>query len=155
MILIFLQNSSTESDDDDILYKVPHIHNKRVQALLLFKHITEAQRQLLKCCNNLILMDSTYRTCQLMLPTFFLAVKTNVGYSPIAMFMVQTEDATSISEALGRIKNYLAHENMCIKTFMIDCSPTEMQSLKETFPNVGMYLCNFHRNHFQPANMPL
>ena len=38
----FLQNNSTESDDDDILYEVPHIHNKRVQASLLFLQITEA-----------------------------------------------------------------------------------------------------------------
>ena len=43
----FLQNSSTESDDDDILYKVPHICNERVQASLFFLHITDAQRQLL------------------------------------------------------------------------------------------------------------
>ena len=141
----FLQNSGTDSDDD-ILYEVPHLGNKRVQAPLLFLHITEAQRELVKCYNNLVLMDTTYRTCRLMLPTFFLAVKTNVGYSPVATFIVQTKDAASISEALGRIKNYLAHENICIKNFMIDCSLMEMQSLKETFPNAGMYLCDFHRN---------
>ena len=66
---------------------------------------------------------------------FFLAMKTNVGYSPVATFIVQMEDTASISEALGKIKNYLVHENICIKNFMIDCSPMEMQSLKETFPN--------------------
>ena len=38
-------------------------------------------------------MDATYRTCQLMLPTFFLAMKTDVGYSPIATFIVEMEDA--------------------------------------------------------------
>ena len=81
-----------------------------------------------------------------MLPTFFLAVKTNAGYSPVATFIVQMEDATSISEVLGRIKTYLAHENTCIKNIMINCSSTEMQSLEETFPNAGMYLSNFHRN---------
>ena len=66
----FSQNGSTESDDDDLLYEVAHIHNKRVQALLLFLHITQAQRELLKCYNNLVLMDATYHTCRLMLPTF-------------------------------------------------------------------------------------
>ena len=95
----FSQNGITESDDDDILYEVPHICNKRVQALLLFLHITQAQRELLQCYNNLVLMDATYRTCRLMLPTFFLAVKTNVGYSPVAMFIPQMEDATSICDA--------------------------------------------------------
>ena len=117
-----------------------------MQASLLFLHITEAQSELVKCYNNLVLMDATYCTCKLMLPTSFLAVKTNVGYSPVATFIVQTEDTTSIPEALGRIKNYLAHENICKKNFIIDCSPTEMQSLKKTFPNAGMYLCDFHRN---------
>ena len=72
-------------------------------------------------------------------------MKTNVGYSPVATFLVQTEDAASISEALGRIKNYLAHENICIKNFMIGCSLMEMQSLKETFPNAGMYFCDSTR----------
>ena len=81
-----------------------------------------------------------------MLPTFFLAVKTNVGYSPVATFIVQTEDSASISEALCRIKIYLAQEHIQTPNFMIDCSATEMQSLRETFPEVKMYLCDFHRN---------
>ena len=29
---------------------------------------------------------------------------------------------------------------------MIDCSATKMQSLRETFPEPKMYLCDFHRN---------
>ena len=108
--------------------------------------MTKAQRDLMKCYNNLVLMDATYRMCRLMLPTFFLAVKTNVGYSPVATFIVQTEDSASISEALGRIKIYLAQEHIQIPNFMIDCSATKMQSLRETFHEVKMYLCDFHRN---------
>ena len=67
----FPENSSTESDDDDILYEVPHIQNKRVQALLLFVHVTQAQRELQKWYNKLVLMDATYCTCRLMVPTSF------------------------------------------------------------------------------------
>ena len=29
---------------------------------------------------------------------------------------------------------------------MIDCSPMEMQSIREVFPDCGLYLCDFHRN---------
>ena len=96
--------------------------------------MTKAQRDLMKRYNNLVLMDATYRTCRLMLPTFFLAVKTNVGYSLVATFIVQTEDSASISEALRRIKIYLAQEHIQTPNFMIDYSATEMQSLRETFP---------------------
>ena len=108
--------------------------------------MTKAQRDLMKCYNNLVLMDATYRTCRLMLPTFLLAVKTNVGYSSAAAFIVKTEDSASISEALGRIKIYLAQEHIQIPNFMIDCSATKMQSLRDTFPEAKMYLCDFHRN---------
>ena len=146
----FSEENDTEKDDndddDDILYEIPHIGNKKVQASLLFVHMTKAQRDLMKCYNNLVLMDATYRMCRLMLPTFFLAVKTNVGHSPVATFIVQTEDSASISEVLGRIKIYLAQEHIQIPNFMIDCSATKMQSLRETFPEAKMYLCDFHRN---------
>ena len=88
-------------------------------------------------------MDTTYRTCRLMLPLFFLAIKTNVNYSPFASFIVQNEDSKSISEALSRIKQYIGLD---IKNFMIDCLPMEMQSIREVFPDCGLYLCDFHRN---------
>ena len=140
------EKDDNDDDDDDILYKIPHIQNKKVQASLLFVHMTKAQRDLMKCYNNLVLMDATYRMCRLMLPTFFLAVETNVGYSPVATFIVQTEDSASISEALRRIKIHLAQEHIQIPNFMIDCSATEMQFLRETFPEAKMYLCDFHRN---------
>ena len=91
-------------------------------------------------------MDATYRTCRSMLPLFFLALKTNVNYSPIASFIVQNEDAKSISEALPRIKHYISVDGIDIKNFMIDCSPMEMQSIQEVFPDCGLYLCDFHRN---------
>ena len=41
-----------DNDDDDILYKIPHIQNKKVQASLLLVHMTKAQRDLMKCYNN-------------------------------------------------------------------------------------------------------
>ena len=81
-----------------------------------------------------------------MLPMFFLAVKTYVGYTPIASFLLQSEDATSIIEALSRIKHYLAEHEISIKNFMINCSPTESFVIEETFPDAGLYRCDFHCN---------
>ena len=73
-------------------------------------------------------------------------MKTNVKYSPIASFIVQNKDAKSISKALFRIKQYIGLDRIDIKNFMINCSPMEMQSIREVFPNCGLYLCDFHRN---------
>ena len=91
-------------------------------------------------------MDATYHTCRLMLPLFFPTLKTNVNYSLIASFIVQNEDTKSISKALSRIKQYTGVDRIDIKNFMINCSPTEMQSIREVFPDCGLYLCDFHRN---------
>ena len=62
-------------DDDDILYHVPRV-NEDVKNNLLFMHMTVAQKLLLQHYNNLVLMDATYHTCRLMLPLFFLTMKT-------------------------------------------------------------------------------
>ena len=132
-------------DDDDILYHVPH-GNEDVKNNLLFIHMTVAQKLLLQCYNNLVLMDATYHTCRLMLPLFFLTMETNVNYRPVASFIVQNEDAKSTSKALSRIKQYISQEGIDIKNFMINCSPMEMQSIREVFPDCGLYLCDFHQN---------
>ena len=97
-----IEYADTE-DNKNILYHVPRV-NKDVKNNLLFIHMTVAQKLLLQHYNNLVLMDTTYCTCRLMLPLFFLTMKTNVNYSPVASFIVQNEDTKSISEALSRIK---------------------------------------------------
>ena len=84
-----IEYANTE-DDDDILYHVAS-GNEDVKNNLLFIHMTVAQKSLLQCYNNLLLMDATYPTCRFMLPLFFLTVKTNVNYSPVTNFIVQNE----------------------------------------------------------------
>ena len=137
-----IEYANTE-DNDNILYHVA-CGNKDIKNNLLFIHMTVAQKLLLQCYNNLLLMDATYCTCRLMLPLFFLAMKTNVNYSPVATFIVQNEDTKSISEVLSRIKHHTSIDGIDIKNFMIDHSPTEMQSIQEVFPDCGLYLCDFH-----------
>ena len=94
-------------NDDDILYHVPCV-NEDIKNNLLFIHMTVAQKLFLHCYNNLVLMDATYRACRLMLPLFFLPMKTNVNYSPIASFIVQNEDTKSISKCYLGLNNTLA-----------------------------------------------
>ena len=141
-----IEYADTE-DNNDILYHVPH-GNEDVKNNLLFLHMTVLQKLLLQHYNNLVLMDTTYCTCRLMLPLFFHAVKTNVNCSPVASFIVQNEDTKSISKALSRIKQYIGLDGIDIKNFMINCSPTEMQSIREVFLDCGLYLCDFHQNQY-------
>ena len=45
-------------------------------------------------------MDATYETTKYELALFFLAVKTNVGYFVVGEFVMQSETADQIAEAL-------------------------------------------------------
>ena len=78
-------------------------------------------------------MDATYKTCKLALPFFFLVVKTNVGYSVVAEFIIQHEDTTSIAEALGILKERWEVEGITIGNFMIDCQQSEENAIHGVF----------------------
>ena len=66
-------------------------------------------------------MDVTYKMCKLSLPLFFLVVRTNVGYSVIAEFVVQHEDSQCIAEALGLLHAQWDANKITVGNFMIDC----------------------------------
>ena len=90
-------------------------------------------------------MDATYKTCKFALPLFFLVVKTNVGYSVIAKFIIQHEDTSSIAEALGLLKETWDREGIKVGNFMIDCQQSEENAIRGVFPESCVYLCGFHR----------
>lgn len=94
---------------------------------------------------NLVLMDATYKTCKLSLPLFFLVVRTNVGYTVIAEFIVQHEDSESIAEALGLLRAQWDANSIHIGNFMIDCQQSEENAIRGIFPDSVVYLCTFHR----------
>ena len=90
-------------------------------------------------------MDATYKTCKLSLPLFFLVVRTNVGYTVVAEFIVQHEDAESIAEALGLLRAQWDANQIQIGNFMIDCQQSEENAIRGMFPDSVVYLCTFHR----------
>ena len=90
-------------------------------------------------------MDATYKTCKLALPLFFLVVRTNVGYSVVAEFIIQHEDTTSISEALSILRNKWDQLDIEVGNFMIDCQQSEENAIRAVFPDSVVYLCAFHR----------
>ena len=110
----------------------------------LYIHQEKWQQDLLsKYGNTISLIDATYKTTKYELPLFFICVKTNVGYSIIADFIVQFETSVHIEEALKILKKW----NPLWKPshFMCDYSDSEISALQASFPAVKVYLCDFHR----------
>ena len=82
-------------------YSLDHteIHNQKIW--LLWVHQMPWQRELMTKYENFIcLIDATYKTTRYELPLFFICVRNNAGYCVVADFIVKSECAVSIKEAL-------------------------------------------------------
>ena len=116
----------------------------RKQQSLLWVHQEPWQQQLMLKYGNIIsLMDATYKTTRYDLPLFFISVRTNTGYCIVAEFIVQSESAESIKEAIAVLKEW--NPEWCPNYFMTDFSEAEIQALESSFPSSTIYLCDFHR----------
>ena len=115
----------------------------RYDQSLLWVHQTTWQQQLkLRYGNTISLIDATYKTTKYDLALFFICVKTNVGYAVVAEFIIQCESAQYILEALSILKQWNPQWNP--QFFMCDYSEAELQALESAFPDINVYLCNFH-----------
>ena len=74
---------------------------------------------------------------------FFVTVKTNVGYSVVADFVVQSESKENISEALSVLLSW--NPNWNPPFFMTDYSDAEIGAIEMVFPSCKVYICDFHR----------
>lgn len=100
---------------------------------LLFVHQTKDQRRLLqRYGNELSMLDATYKTTRYSLPLFFLVVKTNVDYQIVGSFVIQSETADAIHEALSVLKSWNPKWNPSY--FMVDYSEEEMSAIGKLFP---------------------
>ena len=77
------------------------------------------------------------------LPLFFFTVRTNVGYSVVAEFVIQHERTEDIAEVIQLIKQW--NPQWSPKFFMSDYSEAEITAVEQTFPTTKLYLCDFHR----------
>ena len=111
---------------------------------LLYVHQEQWQKHLLeRYGGTMALLDSTYKVTKYNIPLFFLCVRTNVGYSVVAEFVVQQETCECISEALAILKEW--NPKWSPKFFMVDYSDAEILALETTFPTTQVYICDFHR----------
>lgn len=110
----------------------------------MFVHQEEwQQRLLLRYGSDLVLMDATYKTTKYAIPLFFLCVHTNVGYKVVAEFLCQNEDKECIAEDLSILKSW--NPTWDPKYFMVDYSTAEISAIENQFPDVAVYICDFHR----------
>jgi len=72
-----------------------------------------------------------------------LSVKTNVGYSIVADFVVQAETIEQISEALRVLSDW--NPEWKPPYFMTDYSDAVVGTIESTFPGCRVHLCDFHR----------
>lgn len=115
-----------------------------IENTLLWVHQEPWQQQLMiRYGNTMSLMDATYKTTRYDLPLFFVCVRTNSGYCVVAEFIVQSESAIHIEEALQILISW--NSEWKPKFFMTDFSEAEIKALETCFPDSKVYLCDFHR----------
>ena len=126
--------SSASCDDvpDDCSQTFLWIHQEKWERDLLVKY-----------GNTITLIDATYKTTKYEVALFFLSVKTNVGYVVVAEFVVSSELAEEIGEAISILKKWNPDWNPAF--FMSDFSEAEFLAIKKAFPSTPVYICDFHR----------
>ena len=70
----------------------------------------------------------------------FWSVRTNVGYSVVAEFIIQHENTTSITEALTNLRKRWDKCDIEVGNFMIDCQQSEENAIHAVFPDSVVYL---------------
>ncbi|XP_068739310.1 uncharacterized protein [Montipora capricornis] len=106
----------------------------------LFVHQTRDQKRLLeRYGNEICMLDATYKTTRYSLPLFRDVVKTNVDYQIVGSFVVQSETADAIFEALMVLKSW---NPPCV---MVDYSGEQMSAIERLYADVQIVICDFHR----------
>ena len=107
-----------------------------LQQSFLLVHQEQWQKELLaKYGNDISLVDATYKTTRYDIALFFICVKTNVGYTVVAEFVIQDETADKIEEAIQILKKWNPNWN----------PKFELLAIEKCFPNTKVFLCDFHR----------
>ena len=114
------QENSLNSEPDVKFYE---------QTLLWVHQEPWQQKLMVMYGNTMSLMDATYKTTRYDLPLFFVGVRTNSGYCVVAEFLVQSESATDIEEALKILISWNPYWKPSY--FMMDFSEAEIFSTRD------------------------
>ncbi|XP_068692776.1 uncharacterized protein [Montipora foliosa] len=98
----------------------------------LFVHQTRDQKRLLeRYGNEICMLDATYKTTRYSLPLFRDVVKTNVDYQIVGSFVVQSETADAIFEALMVLKSW--NPKWKPPCLMVDYSGEQMSAIERLY----------------------
>ena len=107
IIFYYRPYKEIKQEDNDYTFGTADEQPAPFSQSLLYVHQEQWQQQLLgRYENTIVLIDATYKTTKYELPMFFVTVKTNVGYTPIANVVVQSETSHHIEEALNIIASW-------------------------------------------------
>ncbi|XP_033643662.1 uncharacterized protein LOC117303538 isoform X1 [Asterias rubens] len=104
------------------------------------------QRLLERYGSDLVILDATSKSNTILTmatPLYCLCIHTNVNYIVVAVFLVEKETVANIKEALGVIQSWNTWWNP--SSFMVDKCNIEVAAVKELFPNVRIYISDYHR----------
>ena len=82
------------------------------------------------------MLDATYKTTHYSLPLFFVVVKINVDYQIVGSFVVQSETADAIFEALMVVKSWNPRTWWKPSCFMVDYSEEKMSAIERLYPGL-------------------
>ena len=118
--------------------ETPSATNQGDKTLLYVQQEDWQKIQLIQYGNTVTLMDATYKTTKYSIPLFFVCVKTNVSYSVVAEFIIQSETIDNIFEALSVLK--LWNPDWEPKLFLTDYSDAEIGAINKLFPMTQVYM---------------
>nr|XP_054758565.1 uncharacterized protein LOC129264676 [Lytechinus pictus] len=92
--------------------------------------------------NSFTVLDAVYRSAGYSLPLFLLSVRTNMGYTPVGMFVSHSDTAEDIAEALSVFRRWNPDWNP--EGFMVDYFDPEIEATETVFPGCTALFC-YHR----------
>ena len=114
-----------------------------MEETLLYIQQEDWQKELVtRYGNTVTLMDATYKTTKYSIPLFVVCVKTNVSYSVVAEFIIQSETTDCINEALSILKSW--NPKWELEFYITDYPDVEIAAVNKLFPKTQVYLCEFH-----------
>lgn len=102
-------------------------------------------RNALKAWPEIVFVDTTYNLLKRKLISLILCIQDSMGFTHIVgIALLANEQASTLKSFFNIFIKRNPEASKKIKCFMTDKDLTEKDVLKELFPDVAMYLCEFH-----------
>ena len=135
-------DSEFNLDFDEIKQDCKNVNTDDSKMMFIYQS-TETQQMFHRYGNQLIVLDTTYKTTKYALPLFFLVVKTKVNFQVCRVIVLQEKSVDMIARTLSAVKMW--NPEVAPKYAVVDFDEREISSWEIVYPNIQVYLCDFHR----------